>query len=445
VLNHKIGFIALARPTFDIGLAAQVTRTAWEHLSNAGWSLLGTTDLIMDLSTAQQAVTLLSREELDLVIIFQASFADSSMLLHIAAALPAPILLWATPEAHTGDRLRLNSLCGINLGGHALKLRGRHYDYLYKLPGDRSVIDTIIPLAAAGRVIRKLRTASLGVVGEHPGGMDSCYLDSALLHEKLGIKIVKIDLEEVFQRARTVQPARIQTARNELDSKLSNLAELDQVSLKGTLGVYASLKEIAKELKLDGLAVRCWPEFFTDLGCSACGAMSMLTNELIPCSCEADANGTITQMILQWLSSDVSFGSDMVSIDPLADAMILWHCGLAPLSMAEASVQPRGTIHSNRKLPLVMEFPLKQGQVTLARLSRASGELRLVIASGEMIAYPPAFSGTTGALRFTRPVESVLDTILTEGLEHHISLTYGDYMPAIRQVARLLSLPVLEL
>jgi hypothetical protein len=48
-------------------------------------------------------------------------------------------------------------------------------------------------------------------------------------------------------------------------------------------------------------------------------------------------------------------------------------------------------------------------------------------------------------LRFDRPAAQVLDTLLGEGLEHHISLTYGDHLPALLALARMLDLPVLRL
>jgi L-fucose isomerase-like protein len=38
-----------------------------------------------------------------------------------------------------------------------------------------------------------------------------------------------------------------------------------------------------------------------------------------------------------------------------------------------------------------MEFPLKPGRVTMARLSEASGEYRLVVGGGEMIRAPLSF------------------------------------------------------
>ena len=36
-------------------------------------------------------------------------------------------------------------------------------------------------------------------------------------------------------------------------------------------------------------------------------------------------------------------------------------------------------------------------------------------------------------------------SIMGEGLEHHIALTYGDYVPVLEKIAGLLDLPVLTL
>jgi L-fucose isomerase-like protein len=173
----------------------------------------------------------------------------------------------------------------------------------------------------------------------------------------------------------------------------------------------------------------------------------MLSNELIPCSCEADVNGTVTQLILQWISGEPAFGTDVVSFDFEEDLVTVWHCGLAPVSMADPKVRPQGTIHSNRQLPLLMEFPLKPGPVTIARLSEAggTGTYQLTVGRAEMIRAPLSFSGTSGVMRFERHASEILDSILKQGLEHHISITYGDHVTALSALAEMISLPVLHL
>jgi L-fucose isomerase-like protein len=445
---HRIAFIPLARTTFDIPLANEVTQQARQALVAAGLELTGPDELVTDLAAAQAAARKAAEEAVDLLLVFQATFADSTMVTTLVEAVEAPLFLWAIPEPRTGGRLRLNSLCGINLAGHALTLRHLKYDYAYAQPGDPETIERIQVLATAGMLRRRLKTARLGVVGEHPPGMDSCHLDAPLLEAKLGLKVHQIELGSVFESARAVPEAQVSTVRSLLDTRLDNLAALDQTPLSGTLSVYSALKALAEGEQLEALAVRCWPEFFTEMGCAACGAMSMLSDGLgrhtpVPCSCEADVNGTVTQLILQWLADAPAFGSDVVAMDFDENVIALWHCGLAPLSMADPAVQPHGVIHSNRRVPLVMEFPLKPGQVTIARLSQASGELRLVLGKGEMLASPPPFSGTSGILRFEKPARQIFDTLMQQGLEHHISLVYGDYLAALEAFARLTGLPVL--
>ncbi len=404
----------------------------------------------MDLSAAQSAAKQLDSASPDLILIFQATFADSTMVAALTENSTAPVLLWGVPEPWTGGRLRLNSLCGINLAGHALTLLKRPYQYAYGLPADPAVLQKILALASAGSVVRRLKSALLGVIGEHPVGLDSCHLDESSLRETFGIEIKKIDLADVFARARQVPISTLTETRTLLGASLDNLSELEQIPLMGTLSVYQALKEIAVEQKLDGLAVRCWPEFFTELGCAACGAMSMLSDGFgqappIPCSCEADINGTLTQLILQWLSDSPAFGTDMVGVDQDKNRIALWHCGLAPLSFADPSQQPHGGNHSNRRLPLVMDFTLKPGPVTVARISQSTGSLRLVIGRGEILPEPKPFSGTAGSLKLDCSAQDFLDLMMREGLEHHISLTYGDHSAALRLIAKLVRLPVLTI
>lgn len=454
----RIAFAPLARSTFDLPLAQLVTQQALDQLKKAGFELLTSDSLISDLSGVQTFLTKLDEPGavgVDLLLVFQATFADSTLVTSLIegfmsrAGLP-PIFLWAVPEPRSGGRLRLNSLCGINLAGHALNQRQQSYAYAYVQPDDPAVLIQIKALAAAGMLRRRLEQARLGVVGEHPAGMDSCHLDEEQLRTKLGINVKRLPLEQVFSTARQTTPGQIATIRQHLDENLDNLAELEQKPLNGTLSVYQALRKLAEQEQLAGLAVRCWPEFFTDLGCAACGAMSMLSDGLgehapIPCSCEADANGTVTQLILHWLADEPSFGTDIVAMDFEEDVIALWHCGLAPLSMANPNYQPHGTIHSNRKVPLVMEFPLKPGIVTIARLNRHNGELRLVLGRGEMLDAPAPFAGTSGLLRLETPTRQFFDKLMQQGLEHHVSLVYGDYLAELQAFARYSSIPVLLL
>ena len=113
--------------------------------------------------------------------------------------------------------------------------------------------------------------------------------------------------------------------------------------------------------------------------------------------------------------------------------------------MADPDAVARATVHTNRKMPLLFEFPLKPGPVTFVRLSQARGSQSLVIARGEMLKRDMAFAGTSGVVRFERPAGEMLDRVINSGLEHHMALSYGDHVAALESFAAAAGLPVIHL
>jgi len=444
-IDAKIGFAAIARPTFDTELAQAQTQITLKSLKDANIAYYGTGSLIMSDADVEAAIQQLEARQLDMLLVLQASFADSTMVKRMAEALDVPLLLWALPEERVGGRLRLNSFCGINLAGHSLKRDGYHYDYIYAAPDSDEAIEKLRTFATAAAVKNRLQSARIGRVGENPAGFETCLFDAEMLKSRVGVEVVQLELETVFEGARAAEPAKVAEVEAGLRGQLSGLDDVDADEARLTMSTYVTMDDLAATQQLDGMAVRCWPEFFTDLGCSACGAMSMMSDSMRPTSCEADVNGTITQLMLQWVSSGVAFGTDIVSFDVDDNSVVVWHCGLAPLSMADPAFTPQAALHSNRQKPLLMEFPLKPGRVTIARLSEAAGTLKLVIGGGEMLRRPPAFTGTSGVIRFDNGAQSVMDTIMNAGLEHHIALTYGDHVDVLIALSNMLNIPVLRL
>ena len=94
-MSFRIAFFPLVRTTFDIPLAVESTRLARAQLQAAGFELLEAEQPITDLATAQQAARQLASNPVDLIVIFQATFADSTLIVTIIEASDAPLFLWA--------------------------------------------------------------------------------------------------------------------------------------------------------------------------------------------------------------------------------------------------------------------------------------------------------------------------------------------------------------
>jgi len=485
-MTLRIGILALARSTFDVAFAEEVKGRALMRLEQEGFELIGPRSLLFDAGAAEAALAEMAGETLDLLLLLQVTFTDAGMTVRIAQDAKAPLGIWALPEPRAGGHLRLNAFCGLNLAVHALGRAGRASGALYAAPDAPEVESAIRQMAqarslrlspveggrraagatvegvapspggstspapgeideAAQRVARRLRGARIGLVGEHPPGFDTCRYDADALRQLAGVEVDRVELGLLFDRARAVSPERVAASRARVAADLAGLGEVRPDELDRSLQVHGALEELAADRALSGLAVRCWPEMFTEFGCAACGPMAMMNGAGVPSACEADVLGAVTALMLQEVAGEPAFLVDLVDLDGASDTGVVWHCGLAPLSMADPQDRPRATIHSNRRMPLLHEFALKPGRVTVARISQARNEMKLVLGGAEMLRAPKSFTGTSGVLRFDRPAGEVLDRLIGEALEHHTAIVYGDHRPVLRALGAQLRLPVLDL
>ena len=457
--------LALARPTFDVAFAEATRARAFAALDAADIQIVGRRELLFDGAAVEQAMAdIRAAGTVDLVLLMQVTFTDASMTLKVARQTSAPIALWGFPEPRVGGRLRLNALCGINLAAHALGRAGMAFRWLFADPGQAGIGDSLYSLAQARdlipaplvqpdteanaeaeRVLKALKGSKVGVIGRHPDGFDTCAYDGERLADLVGMQVEQMDMQVLFDRAKGTDPERVADELAGVRESLSGVDAVDQEQLDRSLRVYCALQDLQQEKGVSGMAVRCWPEMFTEYGCAACGPMAMMNQNQVPCACEADVYGSLSTLMLQELAGEPVWMADLVDLDPNSDTAVLWHCGLAPLTMCDPEFEPEATIHTNRKMPLLHQFPLKPGRVTIARVSQARGVTRLVLGGAEVLRAPMAFTGTSGTLRFDRASADVLSLIMDEGLEHHYALAYGDHRPAMQAIAAQLEIPVLEL
>jgi hypothetical protein len=461
-----IGILPLARPTFDVPFAEETLARALVALEAGGHMLVGGRGLLFDAAATEAALATFAGQRLDLLLVLQVTFTDATMTVKIAGAARAPLGIWAFPEPRAGGRLRLNSFCGLNLALHALGRVGRQARWAYCDPDAAQMPDaldallgvadpdvsfpagpkpTVFDEDAAKRGLERLNGKRIGLIGEHPAGFDTCSYDPVALDKLVGISVESIRLPDFLDRARAVPASAVAETKTAISREISGLDEVDQGQLDKSFSVFHALKGVVADGEFSALAVRCWPEMFTDYGCAACGPMGLMNQDLTPCACEADVYGAVTSLLLQELTGEPSFLVDIVDMDAASDTGVLWHCGLAPRSMADSETPPMAQLHSNRRMPLLQEFALKPGRVTVARISQAKNRPVMVLAGAEMIRAPKSFTGTSGVIRFDRPIIDVTAAMLEMGLEHHVSIVYGEVRGPLRALARQIGLPVVEL
>ncbi|MDE0346818.1 MAG: hypothetical protein OXI66_13735 [Boseongicola sp.] len=459
----RLGILPLGRPTFDVPFAEDNLAAMLSALDETKHEIIGPRELLLDEGATRAGMTELQAAGVDQVLILQVTFTDASMTAAVGASFDQPLLIWAVPEPRTGGRLRLNSFCGLNLAAHSLGLTDREFGWLFADPagevgddlhalfhGARLAED--LPLGAVpaatrdGEAVAKaIRGRRIARIGEHPVGFDTCAHDPGSLKSLADVEVDTMDLDDLFAAARAATSETANALRAEVGELLDGLDDVNQSELDRSLRLKAGLDDLRGTWRYDAFAIRCWPETFTEYGGAVCGPAAMMGEAHVPCACEADVYGALTQLILLQAARAPVFLTDLVDMNVRDNTGVVWHCGQAPLSMRDPEGPAEATIHTNRKQPLLLQFALRPGPVTFLRISQAKGRPHMVLGYGEMLRRPMAFAGTSGVVRFEREAGAVLNDIIASRLEHHMALAYGDHRATLRGVAGAMGLPLLEL
>ncbi|NIX18423.1 MAG: hypothetical protein GWN07_00590, partial [Actinobacteria bacterium] len=157
------------------------------------------------------------------LVIALASFTDSTLPAAVAGARPeAEVLVWGIPEPRTGDRLRLNSLCGINLA--CFRMPGVRW--VYHDPAAADAADHLVrafttdrtapPLPSdpvlEERITEILATKTVGLVGRHPDGFEPCGFTDDELDTVGGAAVDSVPLETLFSAGRSVSATEVAAA-----------------------------------------------------------------------------------------------------------------------------------------------------------------------------------------------------------------------------------------
>lgn len=463
----RVVMIATARATFATDVAQQRADAARALLEAVGAVVTGPEYLVMTPEDAEEAAKYLE-EDHDLVVNVCASFSDATPALRLYQDLNRPVLLWSFREpGPTGDRLWLNSLCGANLFGHALVRAGASVRLVYGDPVEAQV-RTVLEAAVAGRLpeqpalpqeagdraevdtvrqaLESLRGHRIGLVGEAPPGFTPSEYDPLLLDALFGLTVDQVPVDEFLDDVRAVDEADRDAEVSAACAARPTLSELPQEHVEKFAAVTSTLRSWRGKNDLRGMAVRCWPEFPTDLGVCPCSALSRLADEGTPTACERDVYGAVTMLLLESLGAGPTYLVDTVDLDAQENLVRLWHCGSAATALAAEGDPARQDRHCNRKIGVAGNFALKTGPVVMARLTEVpQGQgLRLLLAQGESIPEPNRFQGNTAAVRLGADAEQFVQALVTGGFPHHTVLAWTDVRPQLRTAADLVGIPVVE-
>jgi hypothetical protein len=377
----------------------------------------------------------------DFIILQSASFASGDFVYPFAE-LESRLGIWTVPEGAPSPNggLPLNSFTGGNLYNSII----RSYLTGYRRPvkwflGDpgQALFDTRLQVTVqALRALINLPGTRIGLLGGVAPSFDNLIIDERKLKEQLDISVVKIELDEVLQRARRADSNRSQAAAAEIRASAAHFDTTLETALNKSGRTAVALSELADEHNLKALAVSCWPRFQTEEHLAVCTVMGHLNTNGMIAACEGDVTSAVSMYALHCMTNgDVVTLMDLVTVDQADESILLWHCGPTSPAMADE----RGTkIESlylfdgpeGEQTGLHNDLVLKPGRGTV--LGFTVNFDRMLVLDGIIDNTKPSYNGSRGWLRQLRlngePVftPSLVQTIMVSGYQHHYPFVYGE-------------------
>jgi L-fucose isomerase-like protein len=427
----KIGLLACVHPLYDVPGVAAHRQAAIEGLRNAGCEVIAA-ETPRSPADAAAVARAFRRDEVDLALLFFCTWVAEEITLAFARELmDVPMLLWALP--YLDKHIPMPSpISGLLASASGLRRMGTRCPWQIGAVSPEHV-ERAVRTTRAAHVVRLLRGARFGILGDPCPGMADVEVDDTGIQRTLGITTVHLDLDALVAASVGAPPEEAASAAERLMAAAGGGNEIGPDRLRENLTLYAGLEEIVRSNRLDAYCVRCWPELRDRRQVTPCAAHALLSEDGIPNCCEVDLTALVTTWVLSRLANAPAFTFDTTGYLEEEAAVQFGHCGAAAPSLAGDRSRIALRSHMRTGTGATVEFPFPEGRVTLAKLTRPSdGSTKLFVAGGTVIPCPEGTRGSVAGVRPHPSADAFLETVLREGVEHHIALVYGSWETELR-------------
>ena len=432
-----VGLISVGVPWFDQEVAHHNLAETRTWLSQH-WQVVGPQKVVVDEQALEAAITDFESQNRPHVLIIQiGTFPDGEVPLRIAERIRVPIIVHSLPEPDIENRIAINSLCGANLTTFTLTEMGFAHKAIHGSVSELAVQAQMSAYVKAWLVLSSLKQQRMGLLGFRAPGFYPCVFDELLIRRTFGIGIDHIPLSEV-----TTQLLKEERKPSPVDHfPTVEGGVLPEESVASIEKYYSALGTVLAKSGHKFFAIKDWPEI---MGLEEPGGiwpgLGWLLDEGYLLAPEGDVNAAVTMAILNGLTGSTPFFADISAWDEETNALALWHYGGAP-SLASDPAEIRYGEEGRE-----VQFTLKPGVGTMVRFGYHHQQFRILAISVEMLEKKVHLRRAGGwAKTVNQPARDVVQTMLDDGWEHHVVLTYGDILPELRAISRFTGIPLTEL
>jgi L-arabinose isomerase len=420
-----------------------------------------------DYASASEAAALAPRfaaADVEAVLVLQTMAVPSAYTLALVDALPGvPVVIWALHETglveggfdHGGITTQ-GATVGAPMLSNILGRHGRPFEMVLGRLSDEATVARVRRALRLAAVARRISRSRLGRVGVPVEGYLHVDVGDDELRAGLGIEVVRIAPDELVERYRAVDQARVRELDAEVRSTWVFEEDVDaEESLARSLRAAVALEDLVADHRLDAGAFNCHvPQFrFGEpIGIAPCWALGRSTSMGVPWTCTGDILTAVAMLLTKRLGGAALY-HEIEAIDYATGEVVIANSGEHDLAWLAPGEQPR--LRRNGwfcgKDPycgVCAVFEPPAGPATLVGFTPhpdARGGFRFIAARGTLTERRFPETGTlNGAFRFRDgTVEEAWARWASAGVNHHSSATPGDLADDVAAVARQLGVEAL--
>ncbi|HEY6489302.1 MAG: arabinose isomerase [Terracidiphilus sp.] len=454
-------------PQFE-GLHARLegyVRQVGQQLQRGG-AAVENLGLVDTAESGRAAGTACRRADVDLLVIYVTTYAQSSTVLPMVQRARVPVLVLnlqpqsaidyeafnrlADSTAMTGEWLAFCSACPVPEIANVLTRARIHFHQITGVLNDESAGAELDAWMAAARAKKALAENRLGLMGHYYSGMLDIQTDLTQLAITFGTHIEHVEVDALSALrsdvTETEVAARIQDFRSQFDvqpdcapEELARAARTS-VALDGFIAAH-DLTSFAYYAMGSGIPAN------EDTMSSIILGTSLLTARGIPVAGEYEVKNALAMKILDCFGVGGSF-TEYYALDLNADHVLMGHDGPGHIAIAESKtkVRPLTVYHGKVGRGLSVEMSVKHGPVTLLSVveERERG-FKLLVAHGESVPGEVLRIGNTNShYRFPIGARGFVEAWNAQGPAHHCAVGVGHIGGKLSKLARLLEIPFVQ-
>ena len=339
----KVGIYSLSSPIHD---EDSISQTLEQFIKDLSYEI--------DIEEIDEEIlTSNKKEDYDLITVFVKTGGTENLFKNIYDKLDGKIILLAT-SLHNSLAASMEILSWVNSKGK----KGR---ILHGKP--KNIANDLKNIIKIKETKNLISTSKLGIIGKPSDWLIDSHIDKEIVNKKWGINVVDIDMSEVIEEYKDIDDIRAKSLIDKFTDQAIDIKEPSNNDLIKASKVYFALKNIVKRNNLDALTIRCF-DLVTELETTGCLALSLLNNEGIVAGCEGDVPATVSMMIINYLTGQIPFMANPVSLNTKNNKVKFAHCTIATNSVDNYIIRS----HFETGIGVGIQGEVKKGDVTVFKL-----------------------------------------------------------------------------